>query len=270
MAAAALGDGVLVDIGSTTTDLIALRAGRVATQAASDVDRLASGELAYHGVVRTPLCGVAHRIAFGGRTLAVMNEFFATAADVYRITGELDEAHDLYPAADNGAKNVEGSRRRIARMIGLDARDADDQAWLAFARAWRAAQLDTLGASLQRVLDAAALPREGDAAALSRAADAAALPRAADAAALPRAADAAALPRAADAAAFPPRAPLVSAGAGDFLVPELAARFGRPHRAFIGDVVPLHETAGKDVARWAQVCAPSVAVAQLLLKAGPR
>ena len=32
-----------------------------------------------------------------GRTLNVMNEFFATTADVYRLTGELDPAHDQQP-----------------------------------------------------------------------------------------------------------------------------------------------------------------------------
>src|SRR5207245_8480233 len=42
--AARTGDAVLVDIGSTTTDLIPLRGGRVATLATSDSDRLATGE----------------------------------------------------------------------------------------------------------------------------------------------------------------------------------------------------------------------------------
>jgi (4-(4-[2-(gamma-L-glutamylamino)ethyl]phenoxymethyl)furan-2-yl)methanamine synthase len=46
------GDALLLDIGSTTTDLIALRRGRVLTAARTDAERLASGELAYHGVAR--------------------------------------------------------------------------------------------------------------------------------------------------------------------------------------------------------------------------
>ena len=37
---------MLVDIGSTTTDLIAFRRGQVLTTARSDAQRLASGELA--------------------------------------------------------------------------------------------------------------------------------------------------------------------------------------------------------------------------------
>lgn len=158
LAAAALGDGVLVDVGSTTTDLIALRAGRVRAVGADDAGRLASGELVYQGVVRTPLCALAPRIAFGGVVRNVMNEWFATTADVYRLTGELDAAHDQHPAADGGAKDADATRRRLARLIGMDARDADAAAWLAFAQAWRTAQLDELQGQLQRVIDAAALP----------------------------------------------------------------------------------------------------------------
>jgi probable H4MPT-linked C1 transfer pathway protein len=157
-AARCLPDAVLVDIGSTTTDVIPLRGGRVAAQGRSDAERLASGELVYHGVVRTPLCAVAARIAFRGRTVNVMNEWFATSADVYRLTGELDPAHDLQPGADGAAKDAPASRQRLARMVGLDARDAADGDWQALALAWRAAQLDELRANLVRVIAAAGLP----------------------------------------------------------------------------------------------------------------
>ncbi len=150
--------GMLVDIGSTTTDLIAFRDGQLLGPSHSDVDRLASGELVYHGVVRTPLCALAPRIAYRGRTLNVMNEFFATTADVYRLTGELDPAHDQQPSADSAPKDTRATQQRLARMVGQDARDADDAQWLAFARAWRAAQVAELGAQLRRVADAHGLP----------------------------------------------------------------------------------------------------------------
>ena len=152
--AARLADAVLIDIGSTTTDIVPVERAHVVARGQSDAARLASGELVYHGVVRTPLCGLAHRIAFNGIESNVMNEWFATTADVYRLTGELDPAHDLYPAADNGPKTPHASRARLARMIGRDARDADEPAWLAFARRWRAVQLDALAANLASVVAA--------------------------------------------------------------------------------------------------------------------
>ncbi|SAL76073.1 hypothetical protein AWB71_05163 [Caballeronia peredens] len=145
-------DAVLVDIGSTTTDIVPIVGGRVAARGANDAERLMSGELVYQGIVRTPLCGVAHRIAFRGETTGVMNEWFATTADVYRLTGELWAEHDQHASADNGPKTEAASRARIARMIGRDAADASDAEWRRFAQSWRHEQLRTLGANLARVI----------------------------------------------------------------------------------------------------------------------
>jgi (4-(4-[2-(gamma-L-glutamylamino)ethyl]phenoxymethyl)furan-2-yl)methanamine synthase len=221
------GDGVLVDIGSTTTDLIAFAAGRVLTTSRSDAERLATGELVYHGVVRTPLCAVAPRVAWRGAMLNVMNEFFASAADVYRLTGELDPAHDLYPAADNAGKDAPATRRRLARMIGLDEREATPAEWLAFAHTWRAAQVAELSGQLQRVL---ALHRLG------------------------------------------PSVAIVGAGCGDFLVAELATQALGPGAVercepYVARAARVAAGALPHTARWAQVCAPCVAVASLLDKA---
>jgi probable H4MPT-linked C1 transfer pathway protein len=151
-AATRLGRGLLIDIGSTTTDVIAFDHGRVLGGSVSDRDRLASGELVYQGVVRTPLCALAPRIVFQGQTLNVMNEWFATTADVYRLTGELDPAHDQQPTADGADKSLPATRSRLARLVGCDARDGTDADWLAFAHAWRAAQCDEITSQVQRVL----------------------------------------------------------------------------------------------------------------------
>ncbi|HEY3535885.1 MAG TPA: hydantoinase/oxoprolinase family protein [Trinickia sp.] len=146
-----LPDAVLVDIGSTTTDIVPISNGRVVAQARDDAGRLATGELVYQGVVRTPLCGLAQRVAFGGTFVNVMNEWFATTADVYRLTGELDAAHDVHASADGGPKTEAASRVRLARMIGRDAREASDADWLRFALRWRTLQLAQTGLNLERV-----------------------------------------------------------------------------------------------------------------------
>jgi probable H4MPT-linked C1 transfer pathway protein len=156
-------EAVWVDIGSTTTDFIPVRGGRVVAQGWTDAQRLATGELVYHGVVRTPLCALAARVPFGGEQVNVMNEFFATTADVYRLTGGLAAAHDQQPTADGAGKDWAATCQRLARMIGRDARDAPLQAWQALAGAWRDAQLDEWAGQLERVLARSAL---GPAAAL--------------------------------------------------------------------------------------------------------
>lgn len=214
--------GVLVDIGSTTTDLIALHGARPQPRGRSDAERLVTGELVYQGVVRTPLCALGPRVAFQGLTRNVMNEFFATTADVYRLTGELDAEHDQHPAADAAGKDAAATRQRLARMIGLDGRDAPDDDWLALAREWRGLQLLELRGQLQRVLDAAALS---------------------------------------------PRAPLVAAGCGDFMVAALAEALQRPMRAFsscaLGEAAAAESAGLRALRRRVQLAAPACAVALL-------
>lgn len=143
---------VLIDIGSTTTDLIALRAGNVCATGRTDAERLISGELVYLGVARTPLCALAAQIRCADERYNVMNEMFATTADVFRLTGELEAAHDLYPPADERSKDLAATRRRLARMIGRDAREAPASTWHEFALAWRDAMLDELDRNLIEVL----------------------------------------------------------------------------------------------------------------------
>lgn len=151
LVAALVGTATLVDIGSTTTDIVPLAGGDLRSAVGTDAERLQSGELVYHGVVRTPLCALTQRIRFRGTQYNVMNEWFATTADAYRLTGELDPAHDQHPAADGGGKDAAGSSRRIARMIGHDARDGSLAGWREFAREWRGHQIALLRTELRRV-----------------------------------------------------------------------------------------------------------------------
>lgn len=149
---------LLVDIGSTTTDLIPIADGVPRPLGRSDAQRLASGELVYLGVVRTPLCALARRIPFGNKTFNVMNEFFATTADVFRLTGELAAEDDQQPAADGGDKTPAASCIRLARMIGMDARDAEFAAWRTCAARWREEMLAEIAGQLDRVARQAELP----------------------------------------------------------------------------------------------------------------
>jgi uncharacterized hydantoinase/oxoprolinase family protein len=89
-----------------------------------------------------------------------MNEFFATSADVYRLTGELDAAHDQAATADGRGKDAPATRQRLARMLGCDAADADASDWLALAHWWRDVQVRRMQVQLSRVCAAAGLPAD--------------------------------------------------------------------------------------------------------------
>jgi (4-(4-[2-(gamma-L-glutamylamino)ethyl]phenoxymethyl)furan-2-yl)methanamine synthase len=141
-------DALFIDMGSTTTDIIPIAGGRLTTRAWSDAERLEAGELVYTGATRTFLMAVAQRVPFRGAWTPVMNEYFASTADVHRILGDLPEEADRLPAADSRAKDFSGSRARLARMIGRDAGEAEDWEWRNLAAFFA-------GAQIQAVQDAA-------------------------------------------------------------------------------------------------------------------
>jgi probable H4MPT-linked C1 transfer pathway protein len=147
-----LGEGLLVDIGSTTTDLVPVSGGAVAAAGDDDATRLVAGELVYTGVVRTPLMAVAERVPFGGETVPLVAEYFATTADVHRLMGALPEEADQHPAADGGPKTVEGSARRLARMIGRDVESEPLAAWRELAGWLAAAQRRRIDEGCERVI----------------------------------------------------------------------------------------------------------------------
>jgi probable H4MPT-linked C1 transfer pathway protein len=139
-------------MGSTTTDLIPIAGAQVAALGYSDAERLAHGELVYAGVVRSYLFAGLARAPFEGRWVNLMNEWFASMGDVYRILGELPDGVDVMQTADNRDKSVESSRARLARMIGRDVGEADEASWRRLARFFADAQARQVEDNLHLVL----------------------------------------------------------------------------------------------------------------------
>ncbi len=144
---------ILLDIGSTTSDLILVDEGRVINEAYSDQERMREGSLVYTGFTRTPVMAVVNKVQFEGRWQSIAAELFASMADVYRITGELQEEQDLMPAADGGDKTREASIRRLARMLGTDVTEHECQdKYLALAQTIAEEQLETIRQNLDQLL----------------------------------------------------------------------------------------------------------------------
>lgn len=150
--AAAVEHGVLIDIGSTTSDVLLLDSGAVRNIGDSDYARLCSGELVYSGVVRTPIAAIAKSVVFDGNLVPLMAEHFATSADIYRLTGELAPEYDQWPAADGAEKTPHASARRLARMIGLDFDAAPITSWISLAKQIKEIQMREIQDAAQRQL----------------------------------------------------------------------------------------------------------------------
>ena len=149
---------LFVDIGSTTTDLLVIANSQVQAKGMTDYQRLCSEELIYTGIVRTPVMAVARSAFFAGSEVGLMAEYFATMADVYRLTGELNENHDQTAAADGNEKTVAGSARRLARMIGCDFHSKELYRWRQFAKNIRSQQLLRIQRACERQLSSGFFP----------------------------------------------------------------------------------------------------------------
>ncbi len=164
-ASAALAAGLqqaalFADCGSTTTDLIPIRAGDIAARGATDGERLAAGELVYTGLTRSFVMALADSVPFAGAWTPLACEHFATSADLYRILGELDETDDQMPAADGRGKTIAASIARLARMIGRDAGEASPAAWRDLAAFLAEAQLRRIHDAALLVLSRCPLPAD--------------------------------------------------------------------------------------------------------------
>ncbi|MCG8324974.1 MAG: hypothetical protein MI673_05610, partial [Thiotrichales bacterium] len=93
----------------------------------------------------------------------IMNELFAVMADVYRVTGELPDGADLGPSCDGAAKDVDGSIRRLARLLGIDAGRSmyDDEQWRVLAEYIARRQQERLQACMENILRQRGWPDPG-------------------------------------------------------------------------------------------------------------
>jgi (4-(4-[2-(gamma-L-glutamylamino)ethyl]phenoxymethyl)furan-2-yl)methanamine synthase len=152
--------GLFVDVGSTTTDLVPFRDGRVEYSGYSDAERLVSDELIYTGVTRTPIMAIAQRVPFADVNQRVMAEHFATVADVHRLTGELPEDGDQHATPDGRGKSNVESARRLARMLGRDADPSNIGPWRQLAWHLSGRQSEMLREAADRILARGQLSRE--------------------------------------------------------------------------------------------------------------
>lgn len=110
-------DILLVDVGSTTTDIIPIIGGLPETRGEDDVARLLAGELVYTGVERSPVCALVDRIPYRDQMCPLAAELFATTLDVYLLLGDLPESDEVEHTGDGQRRSREAACTRLSRMI---------------------------------------------------------------------------------------------------------------------------------------------------------
>ena len=119
---------ILLDIGTTSADLIPIVNGQVVVQGHTDPERLLSGELVYTGALRTPAEAVAPRVPLWGGSAGVSADGFALIGDAHLWLGRLSpedytcRTPDGRPAYARVCRRAPGADRvrrpRDARRLG--------------------------------------------------------------------------------------------------------------------------------------------------------
>ncbi len=146
-------DGILIDIGSTTTDIVPLVADAADICGSTDTQRLSTGSLVYTGVSRSPVCAVARSVPYRGSWLPVAQECFATMRDVYLVTGECAADDRDCATADGRPATKACARARLGRTICADEAEFHHKDAAALAMAVREQQVATIRAAINAMFD---------------------------------------------------------------------------------------------------------------------
>jgi len=132
------GAALLVDVGSTTTDIIPLLNGIPCSEGLTDLQRLAHSELIYTGVRRTPVCAIVpnvplldgtHEDATGGTkawTVPVAAELFATSLDVHLVNRDISDDPQDRNTADMRPATRAAALNRLAHAVCCDRDEISD------------------------------------------------------------------------------------------------------------------------------------------------
>jgi (4-(4-[2-(gamma-L-glutamylamino)ethyl]phenoxymethyl)furan-2-yl)methanamine synthase len=151
-AASRIGDCILVDVGSTTTDIVPIRAGRLVCEGRTDLARLSAGELVYTGVLRTNPNTLTSAVPVRGRFCRVAAEHFAVMADAYVLMGRLGEEEYTCSTPDGRDTSPDCCAERLARLVCGDREMLGDAEITSVARYLVERQMQVVSEGLLQVL----------------------------------------------------------------------------------------------------------------------
>ena len=144
-------DVLMIDVGSTTADVVPIAAGRVVAAGRTDLERLLAGELVFTGVLRTNLATIAPRVPVRGGSCSVASELFAISADVHLILGHVAPCMYTCATPDGRPATAEFARERVARLVCADAEQMAAEEIDAIAAFLHAEQVRQIAAAVRRV-----------------------------------------------------------------------------------------------------------------------
>ena len=149
------GTGLIIDIGSTTTDVIPVADGVPQAIGTNDFTRLKNYELIYAGIGRTPICSLIQWLDVGDQKVGLARELFATINDALIYLKLVPEDSTGTHSADGRSNSTLHVQHRLARMVCSDVAEIDslliEQIAEEAVEAYRRLLVEAIGHSLQRI-----------------------------------------------------------------------------------------------------------------------
>ena len=124
---------VLLDIGSTTADIIPL-GDFEGLLGLTDLNRLRKGFLLYTGMLRTNIAAILQSVNLNGIQTPISSEYFATSADAHLVLGHITPDEYTCDTPDHKEKTRTASLRRLARVVCADLDEIGEEGALQIAR----------------------------------------------------------------------------------------------------------------------------------------
>jgi probable H4MPT-linked C1 transfer pathway protein len=112
-------DAVLLDIGSTTADILPL-ARFESMKGLTDLRRLQKGYLIYTGMLRGNIATLLQSVTLDRVITPISSEYFAVSADAHLVLGHITPAQYSCDTPDKKEKTGTAALRRLARVVCAD------------------------------------------------------------------------------------------------------------------------------------------------------
>ena len=144
-------DAVLLDVGSTTADVIPLNCFEE-LKGLTDTRRLQERYLVYTGMLRTNVATLVSSVTLDGTVTPVSTEYFAASADAHLALGHIAPEDYTSSAPDNGEKTPEAALRRLARAVCADLDEIGEGGALTVARQFWDAQRTVIARAVEHAV----------------------------------------------------------------------------------------------------------------------
>jgi probable H4MPT-linked C1 transfer pathway protein len=142
--------GLLVDFGSTTTDIIPL-IDLSRLKGMTDLSRLQNDYLVYTGLLRTTIPALVRSVTLGGVPTRVCPEYFACSADAHLVLDHIREDEYTIGTPDGKGNDRLSCLRRLSRVVCADLEETGEDGAMAIAETFWNAQRSLISRSVQLV-----------------------------------------------------------------------------------------------------------------------